>query len=100
MAEQKRVILAGATGMIGREVSKRLLQRGYELVVFSRDATTAREIVPGAAEYHTWQAEMPGPRPSMERMRSSIWQAPLSLPGGRGTISVLSRKAVSSERVA
>ena len=49
MAEKKRVIVAGATGMIGRVVSKRLVERGYELIVFSRDPDAAREKVHGSA---------------------------------------------------
>lgn len=46
--------------MIGSAVSQRLLERGYELIVFSRDSVAARETVPGAAEYVQWQPEETG----------------------------------------
>ena len=60
MTEKKRVIVAGATGMIGRVVSKRLVERDYELLVFSRNPITARETVPGATDYIQWQPENSG----------------------------------------
>jgi len=57
----KRVIVVGATGMIGKALSKQLLAKGYELVVFSRDPAAAREKVPGATRYVAWQPEETGP---------------------------------------
>lgn len=47
--------------MIGSAVSKRLLEQGYELIVFSRDPNAARETVPGAVEYLQWQPGETGP---------------------------------------
>jgi uncharacterized protein (TIGR01777 family) len=47
--------MTGATGMIGRELSRRLIKKGYELVVLSRNPQQAREKVPGAAAYLPWQ---------------------------------------------
>jgi hypothetical protein len=38
-------------------VSKRLIESGYELVVFSRNPDSARERVSGAAEYVAWKPE-------------------------------------------
>ncbi|HXZ05108.1 MAG TPA: NAD-dependent epimerase/dehydratase family protein [Ktedonobacteraceae bacterium] len=32
---KKRVVVAGATGNIGKTLCKRLIERGYDLVVFS-----------------------------------------------------------------
>lgn len=57
----KRVIVTGATGLIGKEVCKGLIARGYEVVVFSRNAESARTKVPGAAEYVAWTPSEPGP---------------------------------------
>jgi uncharacterized protein len=54
MAENKRVVIAGATGMIGRALCKQLIAKGYQVVVFSRDPQRARRSVPGAAEYVAW----------------------------------------------
>ena len=60
MSGAKRVIVTGATGLIGKEVCKRLRERGYAVVVFSRDRDAAREKVPGAADYVAWQPEESG----------------------------------------
>src|SRR5436190_363190 len=54
MADNKRVVIAGATGMIGRALSAQLIDKGYQVVVFSRDPQKARRSVPGAAEYVAW----------------------------------------------
>src|SRR5215467_15887674 len=61
MTEPKRVIVTGATGLIGSSLCQELVQRGYELVVFSRDPAAARAKIPGAAAYVTWQPEESGP---------------------------------------
>lgn len=55
--ETKRIVMTGATGMIGCEVSRRLIERGYELVVLSRNPERAKEKVPGAAAYLRWHLE-------------------------------------------
>ncbi len=61
MAEGKRVIVTGATGLIGKETCKQLIAKGYEVVVFSRDPDSARTKVPGAAEYVAWTPTESGP---------------------------------------
>lgn len=61
MSESKRVIVTGATGLIGKALCQRLQQRGYAVVVFSRDPGAARLAVPGAAEYVAWRPEERGP---------------------------------------
>ncbi|PDW04513.1 TIGR01777 family oxidoreductase [Candidatus Viridilinea mediisalina] len=55
MGNSQRVILTGATGLIGRKLFVALRERGYELVIFSRNPATARSRLPGAAEYVAWQ---------------------------------------------
>jgi uncharacterized protein len=65
MPDLKRVVVAGATGMIGRALCKQLISRGYQVVVFSRDPQKARQTVPGAAEYLAWQPSQSGPWASM-----------------------------------
>jgi uncharacterized protein len=61
MPERKRVVVAGATGTIGKALCRELIARGYDLVVFSRHPENARHVVPGAVEYVAWQAEERGP---------------------------------------
>lgn len=50
-SEGKRVVVTGATGLIGKALCARLRERGYAVVVLSRDPEGARGAVPGAAEY-------------------------------------------------
>lgn len=56
----KRVVVVGATGLIGKAVSQLLLARGYELVVFSRRPDAAKTIIPGAVSYVEWQPQEEG----------------------------------------
>jgi len=57
----KRIIITGATGQVGKPLSRQLIEQGYEVVVFSRTPDQARSIVPGAVDYVAWQAEEMGP---------------------------------------
>ncbi len=50
MTEARRAIVTGATGLIGSSLEQELIQRGYEVVVFSRDPIAPRTKVPGAAD--------------------------------------------------
>lgn len=61
MADGKRVIVTGATGMIGKALCRRLMERGHQVVVFSRDPPAARRTLPGAADYVAWQPAESGP---------------------------------------
>jgi uncharacterized protein len=49
-----RILITGASGMIGRAVCDALLARGDEVVGLSRDAERARQTNP-AASWHSWQ---------------------------------------------
>jgi uncharacterized protein len=71
----KRVVVTGATGLIGREVCAGLIATGYEVVVFSRDPGRARARVPGAADYVAWTPSETGP-----------WSA--AIDGAHGVISL------------
>lgn len=57
----KRVVVAGATGLIGRSLYRQLLERGYEVTVFSRDSAAAKRRVPGAHGYVDWEPAENGP---------------------------------------
>lgn len=61
MTETKKVVVTGATGLIGRTLCKRLAERGYHVIVFSRDAASARRKVPSAQEFVAWTPTEQGP---------------------------------------
>ncbi len=49
-----RILLTGATGLIGREIGKALVARGDTVVCLVRDATAARRRLPFPATCHSW----------------------------------------------
>ncbi len=55
----KRIIVTGATGLIGRKLVSTLIQRGDELIIFSRDTAKAKTIIPNANEYVEWDYTKP-----------------------------------------
>jgi uncharacterized protein (TIGR01777 family) len=59
-----RVVLTGATGTIGRAVTKALVQRGDTVVALSRDPERAKSLL-GAerAEMHAWERPTAEPPP-------------------------------------
>ena len=46
--------MTGATGLIGRRLCERLIEKGYEIIVFARNPDAARKRVPGANAYIAW----------------------------------------------
>eukprot|EP00951_Prasinocladus_malaysianus_P024551 scaffold212537_cov48-Prasinocladus_malaysianus.AAC.1 len=51
-----RVLVVGATGYIGKFVVKELINRGYDVVAFSRE----KSGVKGKADMETTKQEFPG----------------------------------------
>lgn len=49
-----KVLLTGSTGLIGREIGKRLVARGDQVVTLVRDLDRARLAEPFPAERHLW----------------------------------------------
>ena len=60
-----RVVVTGATGMVGRAVVSALLAREEEVVVLSRDADRARSAFGDRVEPHTWADPLGSPPPSV-----------------------------------
>jgi len=58
-----KVVLTGATGVIGSALAGALLERGDQVVVLSRDAERARAKLSGA-EAHTWADPLEEPPPA------------------------------------
>jgi uncharacterized protein (TIGR01777 family) len=61
MSNNRRVIVTGATGLVGRRLFAALRERGYEIVIFSRSPEQARAALPGAADYVAWSPAESGP---------------------------------------
>jgi uncharacterized protein len=51
------VLIAGATGFVGTALSRRLANRGYEVVALTRDPDRARKALPFVKEFHRWQPD-------------------------------------------
>ena len=49
----KKIVLTGATGLIGKNLSRSLMEKGYRLYIISRNPITAQKIIPDAAKYLT-----------------------------------------------
>ena len=62
-----RVLVTGATGLIGSDLCDALLARGDEVVGLTRDPDRARSTNPTVA-WHAW-------RPTTERRRPRRWRA-------------------------
>lgn len=60
MGQHGTVVVTGATGLIGRPLTRRLIEDGYTVIVFSRDPERARLTIPGAADYVAWQPDTVG----------------------------------------
>jgi len=50
-----RVIISGATGLIGHGLSKRLIEKGEEVIILSRSIEKAKTIIPNANDYVEWR---------------------------------------------
>lgn len=55
----KRIVVTGATGLIGRKLVNALINRGDEVIVFSRDAEKANSVFPKAVECVEWDYQKP-----------------------------------------
>lgn len=55
----KRIIITGATGLIGKKLANALIDRGDEVIVFSRDAEKAKSIFPKAIDCVEWNYRNP-----------------------------------------
>ncbi len=49
-----RILLSGATGFLGRKLSKRLLIEGHELVILTRNAARTSASFPLPAKFYDW----------------------------------------------
>lgn len=50
----KKIVITGATGLIGRRLAEKLIKEGNELTIVSRSVEKAKAIIPQATEYVKW----------------------------------------------
>lgn len=50
----KKIIITGATGLIGRKLSQKLSEAGHQIIVFSRDALSAKKVLKKEFTYINW----------------------------------------------
>jgi len=55
-----RIVVAGATGFIGRALVRDLTDRGYQVVALTRDAEKSRGRLPAGAAAVEWDGRTPG----------------------------------------
>ncbi|MDP2365664.1 MAG: NAD-dependent epimerase/dehydratase family protein, partial [Ignavibacteria bacterium] len=55
----KRIAITGATGLIGKRLVNVLINRGDEVIIFSRDFKKAKSIFPNAKECVEWDYRKP-----------------------------------------
>ena len=52
-----KILMAGATGFIGKKLVKKLDEKGHEILVLTRNRETARFHIPIYCEIHEWDPE-------------------------------------------
>lgn len=81
-----KILMTGATGMIGKKLGKKLVERGHEIWVISREAQKAREILPFPAHIVEWNLERgPVEDASLADIEAVVHLAGESVAGGRWT---------------
>lgn len=54
----KKIIITGATGLIGKKLSELLHQKGYYVISFTRNTEKSKELLPFADEHIKWTANI------------------------------------------
>jgi len=57
---EKHVVISGASGFIGKELTLVLLQKGYKVIALSRNVKGNREHLPARLEFVRWDAKSAG----------------------------------------
>ncbi|MGZ8321290.1 MAG: TIGR01777 family oxidoreductase, partial [Telluria sp.] len=67
-----RILMTGATGLIGRELGKALAARGDTLVCLVRDVSAARRRLPFPAVCHSWDHTYPVPAEALHEVDAVV----------------------------
>ncbi len=55
----KRIVITGASGLIGHNLCRTLISRGDEVSIFTRDINKTKNIITGVKEYIEWDYNKP-----------------------------------------
>ena len=55
----KKIIVTGATGLIGRKLCSKLIEQGNEITIFTRNPEAAKKVMRGAKKYVKWNYNNP-----------------------------------------
>ena len=81
-----KVLLTGATGLVGKEVGKQLIEAGHKLVVLVRNPDKARLALPFPAEIYKWDGVKDIPdNQAFQDVEAVIHLAGESIANGRWT---------------
>lgn len=81
-----KVLITGATGLIGKEVGKLLAEAGHEISVVSRHPERASQELPFPAHVYPWKShEAPFPIEALDGQEAIIHLAGEPVAGGRWT---------------
>ena len=68
----KKIIITGATGLIGRKLSRKLIERGDELTIFTRNPDSAKKVLLEVKNYVKWDYKRID-APSSLKLRQTGW---------------------------
>jgi uncharacterized protein (TIGR01777 family) len=80
-----RVLISGATGLIGKEIGKRLIQDGHQITALVRDLDQARKALPFPAKLVKWDVGQDISQDAMKDVEGIINLAGESIADGRWT---------------
>lgn len=93
-----KILITGATGLVGKEIGKALFAKGHDLVVVSRNPHNAQKNLPFPCEIIKWQGESEDfPLKALEGTEALIHLAGESI--GEGRWSTQRKKAIENSRV-
>ena len=55
----KKILITGASGLIGINLCRALISRGNEVFIFTRDINKTKDTIPNASSYITWDYRKP-----------------------------------------
>ena len=50
-----KIVIAGATGLIGKALTKKLIDNGEDVIIFSRNIAKSKELIPNAKDHIEWR---------------------------------------------